>query len=63
MAVTAGVPLPDLVLVDAKRLADAVARIFAALGISRADADTVANDLVLADLEGVGSHGVMLVPM
>ena len=28
-----------------------------------ADARLVANDLVLADLEGVGSHGVMLVPM
>lgn len=63
MAVSAGVPLPDLVLVEAKRLTEAVARIFTALGISREDAGIVANDLVLADLEGVGSHGVMLVPM
>lgn len=55
--------MPDIARVDAKRLADAVARIFAALGIARADAEVVANDLVLADLEGVGSHGVMLVPM
>jgi LDH2 family malate/lactate/ureidoglycolate dehydrogenase len=54
---------PEAVKVDAKRLADAVARIFASLGIAQADADIVANDLVLADLEGVGSHGVMLMPM
>jgi LDH2 family malate/lactate/ureidoglycolate dehydrogenase len=56
-------PLPDRVLVDAKRLSDTVARIFVALGIAPADAATVANDLVIAELEGVGSHGVMLVPM
>ena len=37
--------------------------IFAALGIARGDAQLVANDIVLADLEGVVSHGVMLVPM
>ena len=55
--------MPGLVRVDAKRLADAVARIFVALGIARPDADIVAHDLVLADLEGVSSHGVMLVPM
>ena len=55
--------MPALVRVDAKRLADAVARIFASLGVRPADAEVVANDLVLADLEGVGSHGVMLVPM
>lgn len=54
---------PEAARVDAKRLAEAVARIFAALGIAPADAEMVANDLVLADLEGVGSHGVMLVPM
>jgi LDH2 family malate/lactate/ureidoglycolate dehydrogenase len=56
-------PLPDRVLVDAKRLGDTVARIFVALGIAPTDAETVANDLVIAELEGVGSHGVMLVPM
>jgi LDH2 family malate/lactate/ureidoglycolate dehydrogenase len=55
--------MPDTERIDAKRLADAVARIFVALGITRADADIVANDLVIAELEGVGSHGVMLVPM
>lgn len=59
---TAGA-LPDRVLVDAKRIADTVGRIFAALGVAQADAEVVANDLVLAELEGVGSHGVMLVPM
>jgi LDH2 family malate/lactate/ureidoglycolate dehydrogenase len=55
--------IPDRVRVDARRLTDVVARIFAALGIAQADAEVVANDLVLADLEGVASHGVMLVPM
>ncbi len=62
MAATANAA-PEAVRVDAKRLTDAVARIFVALGIAQADADIVANDLVLADLEGVGSHGVMLMPM
>ena len=55
--------IPDRVRVDAKRLTDVVARIFTALGIAPADADIVAGDLVLAELEGVSSHGVMLVPM
>ena len=55
--------LPDLVQVDAGRLAQAVARIFAALGIAQTDADIVAQDLVLAEREGIGSHGVMLMPM
>jgi LDH2 family malate/lactate/ureidoglycolate dehydrogenase len=44
-------------------LIEAVAAIFAAAGISQADAATVAADLVAADVEGVASHGVMLVPM
>ncbi len=55
--------LPDRVLVDSKRLADSVSRIFVSLGIAQPDAERVAGDLVLADLEGVASHGVMLVPM
>ncbi len=54
---------PASVRVDAKRLASAVANIFTSLGIAPADAQIVADDLVLADLEGVGSHGVMLMPM
>jgi LDH2 family malate/lactate/ureidoglycolate dehydrogenase len=48
---------------DAGRLSAAVARIFAALGVPGPDAEIVAQDLVAADLEGVASHGVMLVPM
>ncbi len=45
------------------RLTDAVTRIFIALGMAPDDAAVVADDLVAADLEGVASHGVMLVPM
>jgi LDH2 family malate/lactate/ureidoglycolate dehydrogenase len=63
MATPSANTLPDVARVDARRLAYAVARIFAALGIKQADAEVIANDLVLADLEGVGSHGVMLVPL
>ena len=49
--------------IDAQRLASAVADIFTACGIAAADAQIVAADLVAADLEGIASHGVMLVPM
>jgi LDH2 family malate/lactate/ureidoglycolate dehydrogenase len=48
--------------VDAQRLTSVVADIFTAVGIA-ADAQVVAADLVAADLEGIASHGVMLVPM
>jgi LDH2 family malate/lactate/ureidoglycolate dehydrogenase len=51
------------VAVDAQRLISAVADIFTAVGIAAADAQVVAADLVAADLEGIASHGVMLVPM
>lgn len=51
------------VAIDAQRLISAVADIFAAVGIAVADAQVVAADLVAADLEGIASHGVMLVPM
>jgi LDH2 family malate/lactate/ureidoglycolate dehydrogenase len=44
-------------------LVDAVAAIFSAAGIAPADAAIVAEDLVAADVEGVASHGVMLVPL
>src|SRR5438105_7813988 len=54
---TGAVPL------DAQRLTSAVADIFTACGIAAADAQIVAADLVAADLEGIASHGVMLVPM
>jgi LDH2 family malate/lactate/ureidoglycolate dehydrogenase len=40
-----------------------VARIFTRLGVPEADARFVAECLVAADLEGIASHGVMLVPM
>jgi len=51
------------VLADAAKLESAVAAIFRACGSLAADAAVTAADLVAADLEGVPSHGVMLVPM
>ncbi len=51
------------VAIDARRLISAVADIFTAAGIAAADAQAVAADLVAADLEGIASHGVMLLPM
>src|SRR5712691_5104089 len=53
----------DMLALDARRLIAAVAQIFAALGLDRRDAEIVAGDLVAADLEGISSHGVMLVPL
>jgi LDH2 family malate/lactate/ureidoglycolate dehydrogenase len=53
----------ETVAIDAQRLISAVADIFAAVGIAAADAQVVAADLVAADLEGIASHGVMLLPM
>ena len=58
-----GSPSSGDVAIDAGTLSAAVARIWLALGIDAADAETVAADLVAADLEGIPSHGVMLVPM
>lgn len=49
--------------VSAAALRRAVAAIFVACGIAVESADTVAEDMVAADIEGVASHGVMLVPM
>jgi LDH2 family malate/lactate/ureidoglycolate dehydrogenase len=54
---------PESVRIDAARLVAAVAHMFAALGVAAEDAHVVAEDLVAADLEGVASHGVMLVPL
>jgi LDH2 family malate/lactate/ureidoglycolate dehydrogenase len=48
---------------EAGALVRAVAECFSAAGIQPADAAIVAEDLVAADLEGVASHGAMLVPM
>jgi LDH2 family malate/lactate/ureidoglycolate dehydrogenase len=63
MAFASDSAAPQPMRVDAARLTEAIARIFAALGLERTDADVVAGDLVAADLEGIASHGVMLVPM
>lgn len=49
--------------VDARALSAAVSAIFERLGLVPADAVRVADALVDADLEGIPSHGVMLVPM
>jgi LDH2 family malate/lactate/ureidoglycolate dehydrogenase len=49
--------------VAAEQLVDFVARLFGAVGLSGASAATVARGLVDADLEGLHSHGVMLVDM
>jgi LDH2 family malate/lactate/ureidoglycolate dehydrogenase len=51
------------VAIDAQRLVSAVADIFKAVGIAAENAQVVAGDLVAADLEGIASHGVMLLPM
>lgn len=47
----------------AESLEQFVADIFARLGVARDGARRVAAALIAADLEGVPSHGVMLVPM
>ncbi len=49
--------------VSAAGLQRGVAAMFVACGIEPAPAEHVAEDLVAADVEGVASHGVMLVPM
>lgn len=49
--------------VSAEALAKAVAAIFQGCGVAPEAAAIVAEDLVAADIEGVASHGVMLVPM
>lgn len=53
----------SLVRVRAEDLARAVANIFVAAGLPSEAAGLVADDLAAADMEGVASHGVMLVPM
>lgn len=49
--------------VPAERLAAFVAAVLARLGVPEDGARIAAEALVAADLEGVASHGVMLVPM
>lgn len=47
----------------AQTLVDAATRIFTAAGVEAAAAAAVAEALVEADARGIGSHGLMLVPM
>jgi ureidoglycolate dehydrogenase (NAD+) len=53
---------PATVFVAAEALADFVARLFCARGMGRAEARTLADVLVWADLRGVESHGVERLP-
>lgn len=48
---------------DSSVLTDAATRIFEAAGLSRSAARTVSGALVDGDARGIGSHGLMLVPM
>lgn len=59
----AAVPADAPITVDVAALTNGVARILAAAGVAAGDAAVVAEDIVAADLEGVASHGVMLIPM
>lgn len=58
----AGVPRPGVSYVDADRLRDFVAGLFAAAGLPPADATTVADCLVRANLRGTDTHGVFRAP-
>ena len=49
--------------IEARELGDFVARLFTAVGVPVEAARAVATGLVDADLEGLHSHGVMLVDM
>lgn len=51
------------VKVDTSELLRLVEELFVALGAPKVDAHLLADSLVTADLEGVASHGVMLIPM
>jgi LDH2 family malate/lactate/ureidoglycolate dehydrogenase len=53
----------DVISVPSVQLSDLVARLFVAAGLSESAAKTVADGLTDADLEGIPSHGVMLVDM
>jgi LDH2 family malate/lactate/ureidoglycolate dehydrogenase len=51
------------VRIPASALLDATARVFGALGVPETAAAAVAEGLVDADMRGIPSHGLMLVPM
>ena len=53
----------DTISVAAEALSEFVAQLFVAVGVPLSPARDVANGLVDADLEGLHSHGVMLVDM
>jgi LDH2 family malate/lactate/ureidoglycolate dehydrogenase len=56
--------MPDRsVLIPAPDLLAATARIFGALGVPAGAASAVAEGLIDADMRGIPSHGLMLVPM
>jgi LDH2 family malate/lactate/ureidoglycolate dehydrogenase len=52
-----------LVRISARVLEDLTAAMFVKLGFSSSSSRTIAQSLILADLRGVHSHGVMLVPI
>ncbi|MGH7068408.1 MAG: Ldh family oxidoreductase [Acetobacteraceae bacterium] len=54
---------PSPIAISAGDLTQLVSRIFAAAGMSDKAAATIADGLVQADLDGLPSHGVMLVEM
>jgi LDH2 family malate/lactate/ureidoglycolate dehydrogenase len=53
----------DTISVAAEALSEFVAQLFVAVGVPLSPARDVANGLIDADLEGLHSHGVMLVDM
>jgi LDH2 family malate/lactate/ureidoglycolate dehydrogenase len=55
--------LEDLVVVPAEWLEQTTTAVFAAVGFDEGDAQLIAEAVVDADLRGVRSHGVLLVPM
>lgn len=55
-------PAPPFIVAPSP-LRDTTAAIFRSTGLSEADADWVAHCLVLAELRGVGTHGVSRVPI
>ena len=55
--------LEELVVVPAEWLEQTTTDVFRAVGFAEAEARLIADALVDADLRGVRSHGVLLVPM
>lgn len=53
----------SVVQVSASRLVTAVTELLVSVGVPHSEGEVVATSLVDADLEGVSSHGVLLVPM